>query len=93
MTIKDLHNRPIKEGDIVFVYMQRYERALVGENIYEVNQARPLPVADVPMARGRVEWDLDFNDFVVRYGWTCDAWRGKSASQMRGGNYAYELLN
>jgi hypothetical protein len=92
MYFKDIHNKPIKEGDIVFVYMQLYERALVGENIYEVNQDKPYPVADVPMARGRVEWSEDVNGFVVRYDWTCDSWKNKSAAQMRGGNYAYEII-
>jgi hypothetical protein len=92
MHFKDIHNKPIKEGDKVLVYIQKYERALVGENIYEINQDKPYPVADVPMARGRVEWDEDFNGLVVRYGWTCEAWKGKSASQMNGGNYAYEII-
>ena len=92
MHFKDIHNKPIKEGDIVFVYMQLYERALVGENIYEVNQDKPYPVADVPMARGRVEWSEDVKGFVVRYDWACDSWKNKSASQMEGGNYAYEIL-
>jgi hypothetical protein len=92
MNFKDIHNKPIKEGDIVFVYMQLYERALVGENIYEVNQDEPYPVADVPMARGRVEWSEDANGFVVRYDWTCESWKHKCAAQMEGGNYAYEIL-
>ena len=60
MHFKDIHNKPIKEGDKVLVYIQKYERVLVGEKIYEVNQDKPYPVADVPMARGRVEWDEDF---------------------------------
>ena len=92
MHFKDIHNKPIKEGDKVLVYIQKYERALVGENIYEVNQDKPYPVADVPMARGRVEWDTDFNSFVVRYDWTCENWKHKSAAQMEGGNYAYEII-
>jgi hypothetical protein len=92
MHFKDIHNKPIKEGDKVLVYIQKYERALVGKNIYEVNQDKPYPVADVPMARGQVEWSEDFNGLVVRYDWICEAWKGKSASQMNGGNYAYEIL-
>jgi hypothetical protein len=28
----------------------------------------------------------------VRYDWTCDSWKNKSAAQMRGGNYAYEII-
>ena len=92
MHFKDIHNKPIKEGDKVLVYVQKYARTLVGENIYEVYQDEPYPVADVPMARGRVEWDEDLNGFVVRYDWICEAWKGKSASQMDGGNYAYEII-
>jgi hypothetical protein len=93
MNFKDIHNKLIKEGDKVLVYIQKYERALVGENIYEVNQDKLYPVADVPMARGRVEWSEDVNGFVVRYDWICEAWKGKSASQMDGGNYAYEIID
>jgi hypothetical protein len=44
------------------------------------------------MARGQVEWSEDFNGLVVRYDWICEAWKGKSASQMNGGNYAYEII-
>jgi hypothetical protein len=44
------------------------------------------------MARGRVEWSEDVNSFVVRYDWTCESWKHKSAAQMDGGNYAYEII-
>jgi len=91
--LKDIHNRQINKGDKVLVYIQKYVRAHVGENVYEVDPSKPYPVADVPMARGRVEWEKDFNSFVVRYDWTCDAWKHKSASQMEGGNYAYEIIS
>jgi hypothetical protein len=92
MYFKDIHNKPIRVGDRVLVYVQKYSRTLVGENIYEVYQDEPYPVADVPMARGRVEWSEDVNGFVVRYDWTCESWKHKSASQMEGGNYAYEII-
>ena len=92
MTFYDIHDQPIRVGDEVLVYVQRHIRTLVGENVYEVDQTQPLPVLDVPMARGRVEWDEDFKGLVVRYGWVCDSWEGKAASQMGGNNYAYEIL-
>jgi hypothetical protein len=92
MNFKDIHNRLISKGDQVLVYIQKYRRKLIKGNIYEVDQTKPCPVADVPMAHGWVEWDLDFKDFVVRYDWTCDSWRHKSASQMEGSNYAYEII-
>lgn len=92
MYFKDIHNKLIKEGDKVLVYIQKYERVLISENIYEINQDEPYPVVDVPMARGRVEWSEDFNNLVVRYDWACESWRHKAASQMDGGNYAYEIL-
>jgi hypothetical protein len=28
----------------------------------------------------------------VRYDWTCNSWKNKSASQMEGVNYAYEII-
>jgi hypothetical protein len=93
MNFKDIYNRLINKNDKVLVYIQKYRRKLIQENIYEVDQTKPYPVADVPMARGRVEWDLDFKDFVVRYDWVCDTWKHKSASQMEGGNYAYEIID
>jgi hypothetical protein len=93
MHFKDIHNNTIKESDKVLVYVQKYARTFVGENIYEVDQNKPCPVADVPMARGQVEWSEDVNGFVVRYDWACKSWEHKSASQMDGGNYAYEILN
>ncbi len=76
---------------MVLVFPQRYEREREADGVWVVNQTRPLPVADVPMARGRVAWDKDLLAWMVRYEWVCEAWQGKAAAPMGGGEYAYEL--
>ena len=91
--MKDIHGNTLTAGDTVLVYPQRYERQRETGGVWVVNQARPLPVADVPMAKGRVVWDEDLLAWIVRYEWVCEAWTGKAAAQMGGGEYAYEKLN
>lgn len=91
--MKDIHGKPLAAGDRVLVYAQRYEREQEAGGVWVVNQARPLAVADVPMARGVIGWDEDLLAWVVRYEWVCEAWTGKAAAQMGGGEYAYEKLN
>ena len=91
--MRDIHGNTLSAGDTVLVYPQRYEREREASGVWVVNQARPLPVADVPMAKGRVVWDEDLLAWVVRYEWVCEAWKGKAAAQMGGGEYAYEKLN
>ena len=91
--MKDIHGNTLAEGDAVLVYPQRYEREREAGGVWVVNQARPLPVVDVPMAKGRVVWDEDLLAWVVRYEWVCEAWTGKAAAMMGGGEYAYEKLN
>lgn len=91
--MKDIHGNTLSAGDTVLVYPQRYERAREAGGVWVVNQARPLPVADVPMARGVVAYDEDLLAWVVRYQWVCEAWSGKAGAQMGGGEYAYEKLN
>jgi hypothetical protein len=88
-----MHGNTLTAGDTVLVYPQRYERERGASGVWVVNQARPLPVADVPAARGRVVWDEDLLAWVVRYEWVCEAWSGKAAAQMGGGEYAYEKLD
>ncbi len=91
--MKDIHGKPLADGDRVLVYAQRYEREQEASGVWVVNQARPLAVADVPMARGVVAWDEDLLAWVVRYEWTCPDWSGKAAAMMGGGEYAYEKLD
>ncbi len=91
--MKDIHGKPLAAGDRVLVYAQRYERGQEAGGVWVVNQARPLPLADIPMARGVVAWDEDLLAWVVRYEWVCRDWSGKAGAQMGGGDYAYEKLN
>ena len=88
----DLNGHELSAGDEVFVYQQRYERHQEPGGVWVVDQSRPLAVADVPLARGVVEWDTFLMAWVVRYRWTCDAWRGKAGAQMGGGEYAFERV-
>jgi len=90
--VRDMHGNTLAEGDTVLVYPQRYEREREVGGVWAVNQAKPLPVADVPMARGVVAYDEDLLAWVVRYEWVCAAWSGKAAAQMGGGEYAYERI-
>lgn len=88
--MKDMHGKKLKAGDRVFVYAARYEREQEASGAWLVDQTRPLPVADIPKARGVVAWDEDLLAFVVRYDWVCDEWSGKAGALMGGGEYAYE---
>jgi hypothetical protein len=90
--MKDIYGNTLAEGDTVLVYPQRYEREREAGGVWVVNQARPLPVADVPMARGVVAYDEDLLAWVVRYEWVCADWGGKAGAMMGGGEYAFEKI-
>ena len=90
--MKDIHGKRLIEGDTVLVYPQRYEREREAGGVWVVDQTKPLPVADVPAARGRVVWDEDLLAWIVRYEWVCAEWKGKAAAQMGGGEYAFERI-
>ena len=90
--MKDIRGNTLAEGDTVLVYAQRYEREREAGGVWVVNQARPLPVADVPMARGVVAYDEDLMAWVVRYEWVCADWSGKAGAMMGGGEYAFEKI-
>lgn len=98
---RDLHGRDIREGDEVFLYRQEYERTILnpdavtqGETpVYLMDSNRPLPVADVPMARGVVRWDTFRMAYVIRLKWKCQQWdTGIAGCLMGGANYVYEIL-
>jgi hypothetical protein len=91
--LEDIHGNKLSGGDVVLVYVQRYAREKDASGVWVVDQSKPLPVADIPMAQGMVVWDEDLLAWTVRYSWVCDAWRGKAAAQLGGGNYAYERIN
>ena len=88
--MRDMHGTKLKAGDRVFVYAARYEREQEASGVWVVDQTRPLPVADILMARGKIVWDDYLLAYLVRYDWVCEAWRGKAAAPMGGGEYAYE---
>jgi len=90
--VRDIHGKRLTRGDIVLVYPQRYERQREAGGVWVVDQTKPLPVADVPAARGRVVWDEDLLAWIVRYEWVCAEWKGKAAAQMGGGEYAFERI-
>lgn len=90
--MKDMHGNRLTQGDTVLVYPQRYERQREAGGVWVVNQTKPLPVADVPMAKGRVVWDEDLLAWIVRYEWVCADWNGKAGALMGGGEYAYERI-
>jgi hypothetical protein len=90
--MRDIHGKPLAAGDTVLVYPQRYERHQDAGGVWVVDQAKALPVADVPMARGQVVWDEDLLAWIVRYEWVCPEWSGKAAAMMGGGEYAYEKI-
>ena len=90
--MRDIHGKRLMQGDIVLVYPQRYEREREAGGVWVVDQTKPLPVADVPMAKGRVVWDEDALAWIVRYEWVCAEWKGKAAAQMGGGEYAFEII-
>jgi hypothetical protein len=90
--MRDIHGKCLIEGDIVLVYPQRYESEREAGGVWVVDQTKPLPVADVPMARGRVAWDKDLLAWMVRYEWVCESWRGKAGALMGGGEYVYEKI-
>jgi hypothetical protein len=91
--MKDIYGNTLAEGDIVLVYPQRYESEREAGGVRVVDQTKPLPVADVPMARGVVAYDEDLLAWIVRYEWVCREWSGKAGALMGGGEYAYEKLN
>ncbi len=88
----DIHGNTLAEGDTVLVYAQRYEREREEGGVWVVNQSKPLPVADVPLARGVVGWDEHLLAWTVNYDWVCADWRGKAGSMLGGGEYAYEKI-
>ena len=96
----DIHGQPICEGDEVWLYAQDYEKTLenpeeeiIGQiPIYTVDEAKPLPIADVPLARGIVEWDSRLLAYMIRYTWKCQQWGKDSAGcYMGGGCFAFEI--
>ena len=90
--MKDIHGKRLTEGDTVLVYPQRYEREREAGGVWVVDQTKPLPVADIPRARGVVTFDEDLLAWMVRYEWVCPEWSGKAAVQMGGGEYAFERI-
>jgi hypothetical protein len=90
LNITDIHGTPLSVGDEVLVYLQRYEREQEPCGVWVVDQTKPMPVLDVPMARGTIVWDEHLAAYLVRYTWTCRDWEGYAATQIGGGEYAFE---
>jgi len=88
----DIHGNKLSNGDEVLVYQQKYQRTQESDGVWNADQNAPLPVADIPMARGTIEWDEDLLTYLVRYNWVANDWEGKAAAPMGGGEYAYERI-
>lgn len=91
--IKDINGKDLVEGDTVLVYVQRYAKEQDQDGIWTVDQSKPLPLADIPMAQGTIGWDDYLLAWTVRYSWVCNNWKGKSAAPIGGGEYAYEKID
>lgn len=90
----DINGNPVREGDEVLLYAQRYVATLLEDGevpIYEEDRERPRPVADVPLVRGVVTWSNDMLAWGVRVSWTtCEhppCW-----IHLGGGAYAVEVV-
>jgi hypothetical protein len=97
----DLHGYEIREGDTVLLFKREFARKLLNPKgvssgevpIYKVDRRHPLPVKDVPLARGIAGWDPYSLAWVIRLKWVCQEWdAGIAAVFMGGSNYAYEIL-
>lgn len=90
----DIDGDPIKVGDYVWVYPQQYEQissdTSEGIEVVEVDSSQPLPILDVPLYAGTVQWsdyDLRFEVKVVQD--FCE--RGVVSVGLGGGNYAFHI--
>lgn len=69
-SFKDIDGRDINLGDKVFVFSQEYE--VIEEDysdgvpVIMVDFSKPLPIKDVPLFLGRVEWCDDRKALIVR---------------------------
>ncbi len=89
--INGLDGESIFEGDEIFVFRQEYKLTKIEEGIYEEHHDKPLPVHDVPLAKGIVYWSEDMLAWWVRLTWVYDGWEPKPCGiSMGGGCYAYQ---
>lgn len=52
----DINNKEIYEGDIIVCYPQNYELRHIRDNIYERLDDKPLPLLDIVVFKGIVEY-------------------------------------
>lgn len=93
--IDDIDGSPIHEGDEVFAFAQEFRSTLIDDSggipVYEEDASKPLPVKDVPLFRGIVEWSADQLAYLIRISWVCPQWGlAPSTIGMGGGSYVYQ---
>lgn len=90
---KSLSGEDIYEGNEVLVYPREYAIAeQLSEEICVVDTSKPLPVADLPYARGIVEWNPDMLWYQVRLNWACKAWSNPMPASIAMGSYAFDKV-
>jgi len=96
--LNDIDGKPIHEGDEVLIFVQEYKSEKISGDefdgtplVYVVDTDKPLPVSDIPMARGIVAWNPSVLAYEVQYSWKCPQW-SDGASSARMGGYAYQVI-
>lgn len=94
--INDINGTPLQLGDTVLAYAQEYEEVSRDEScgvpIAQVDTARPKPLKDVPLFKGRIEWDAEQMALQIRIEQVLVNWEPKPAVVQMGG-YVYEKLD
>lgn len=104
--LKSLSGLEILEGSTVAVYAQKYKVTSVhndGEEgtarVVEIDQSKPLPVADIVLAHGHVYWSVHDLAWRCRLVWLCPEWHDRENGPspvdigMGGGHYAFEIID
>ena len=69
-SLKDIDGQELQLGDRVFAFEQEYESVVVEEDedisIVEIDRSKPLPLLDVPLYIGRLTWDPEFMQVMVK---------------------------
>lgn len=94
----DLQGRPLKLGDKVIAYAQRYAEKSRDDShgipIVELDIAQPKPVSDVPLFRGTVAWDPHGLAYIANIDEMLILWDIVPAFvHLGGGAYAYEIID
>ena len=93
--LKSLSGKDICEGDVVQIYALRHqvveEVSTEGSPVFIIDMKQPLPVADVPLAKGVVYWSEEQLAWECSITWGGPGWENVAGIHMGGGAYAYEM--